>query len=250
MSKIITMVMPMAGLGSRFIKNKQSLPKPLIEIDGKPFFYWSTLGVVQAIPNIRLLFVVLAEHVRDFQIDSKIKEYFPQALVVSIPKVTAGAVDTVLMVQSLIPEGAVIVNDCDHAFYYPQLPLAIEELQRGVDGFLSNFKSSNPSFSFAHYDDLGRLINTAEKIVISNHAIAGIYGFRDMNLFIESAKKYSKNCQYLEFFISGIYNEIVLGGGCVIGFDIDSHITFGTPEEYQIALTRIVEFNELERRSQ
>lgn len=30
--------MPMAGAGSRFYKNGYTLPKPLIEIAGKPFF--------------------------------------------------------------------------------------------------------------------------------------------------------------------------------------------------------------------
>ena len=36
------LILPMAGRGSRFFENGFVCPKPLIEIAGKPFFYWAT----------------------------------------------------------------------------------------------------------------------------------------------------------------------------------------------------------------
>ena len=42
MKEKIHLIMPMAGAGSRFAKMGFELPKPLIEIQGKPFLYWST----------------------------------------------------------------------------------------------------------------------------------------------------------------------------------------------------------------
>lgn len=35
---MINLVIPMAGRGSRFSKQGYTLPKPLVELDGKPFF--------------------------------------------------------------------------------------------------------------------------------------------------------------------------------------------------------------------
>ena len=37
--------MPMGGAGSRFFKNGFVMPKPLIEIKGKPFLYWATRSI-------------------------------------------------------------------------------------------------------------------------------------------------------------------------------------------------------------
>ena len=43
MNTKIHYIMPMAGYGSRFKNMGYDVPKPLIEIYGKPFFYWSTM---------------------------------------------------------------------------------------------------------------------------------------------------------------------------------------------------------------
>ena len=63
----------MAGRGSRFFKNGFVCPKPLIEINGKPFFYWAARSVEKFVDCADLTFVVLEEHIRDFAIDEKIK---------------------------------------------------------------------------------------------------------------------------------------------------------------------------------
>ena len=40
MNTKIHYIMPMPGYGSRFKNMGYDVPKPLIEIYGKPFFYW------------------------------------------------------------------------------------------------------------------------------------------------------------------------------------------------------------------
>ena len=44
MSKL-HLILPMAGRGSRFFENGFICPKPLIEIAGKPFFYWAARSI-------------------------------------------------------------------------------------------------------------------------------------------------------------------------------------------------------------
>ena len=70
MSKL-HLILPMAGRGSRFFKNGFVCPKPLIEINGKPFFYWAARSVEKFVDCADLTFVVLEEHIRDFAIDEK-----------------------------------------------------------------------------------------------------------------------------------------------------------------------------------
>ena len=87
MSKL-HLILPMAGRGSRFFKNGFVCPKPLIEINGKPFFYWAARSVEKFVDCADLTFVVLEEHIRDFAIDEKIKAYWHAARIVALPEVT------------------------------------------------------------------------------------------------------------------------------------------------------------------
>ncbi len=64
-----------------------------------------------------LTFVVLEEHVRDFAIDTKIPAYWPDARIVALPEVTAGAAITALKGAEDLPDGEpLLFNDCDHLF--------------------------------------------------------------------------------------------------------------------------------------
>ena len=57
----------MGGGGTRFGNHGFNVPKPLIEIYGKPFFYWATQSLVKNIEIESLTFVVLKEHIeKDF----------------------------------------------------------------------------------------------------------------------------------------------------------------------------------------
>ena len=41
---------------------------------------------------------------------------------------------------------------------------------------------------------------------------------------------------FKEFFVSGVYNEMVKKNMCIDTFKTDLHISFGTPEEFDEAL--------------
>ena len=69
------LILPMAGRGSRFFENGFVCPKPLIEIHGKPFFYWAARSIEKFVDCADVTFVVLEEHIREFAIDQKIRAY-------------------------------------------------------------------------------------------------------------------------------------------------------------------------------
>ena len=246
MNNNICMLMPMAGRGSRFKDKGIVLPKPLIKISGKPFFYWSTLGVIREYPNAQLLYVVLREHVEKFAIDKEIKFFFPQAEVVILDGVTSGALETVIAASSHVnPDAILIVNDCDHAFSYSNLTNACKSLEEGCSGFLTHFNSNLSHFSYASYSKDGYLLRTVEKDVISNFAIAGVYGFKNLSELIRASQIYIVNCKYSELFMSGVYNELLSLGCKIQGFFVDYHISFGTPDEFNAAEARISELYRL-----
>ena len=228
--------MPMAGEGVRFLQAGFQVPKPLIQLNGKPFFYWATNSLAQ-LPNvIDVTFVVLQEHVDKFSIDEWIKKYFPQAKIVVQPEIWNGAVLTCMLgVTAIEDHHPIIFNDCDHAFGSRAFASFLQKGQAEVDGGLLTFKSNENKYSYVKYDADGKMIGTAEKIVVSDDAICGAYYFKSKAEFLKYAQRYLDHCPYQEFYLSGIYNEMCQDGKVIQCFETDFHLPFGVPEEYESA---------------
>jgi dTDP-glucose pyrophosphorylase len=230
----INLVMPMAGRGSRFAKQGIVEPKPLVELGGKPFFWWAVESLRRAATIDQIAFVVLEEHERDFDISRRIFEFYPNAKVIRIPEVTAGSAETGFIgIAAIEGDGPVAINDCDHAFLPGPLDATLERLGSGTSATLMSFRSSNPGFSYAQLDEDGNVIGTVEKQVVSPFAIAGCYLFQSAELYREQYKRYLSNCAYNELFISGMYNELLREGKKVDLHVLEAHFPFGTPEEYR-----------------
>jgi dTDP-glucose pyrophosphorylase len=232
----LALVMPMAGKGSRFQDHGLLIPKPLIELSGHPFFWWSVESVRRAIPVREIVFVVLADHVERFGIDTRIRAFYPAARIVSLPGVTSGAAESAAVgVESLATSGPFAVNDCDHAFLSLGMAPVAERLQGRTEGALLGFQARSPGYSYVQFDDQRRVIGTVEKRAVSDFAIAGCYLFADAHQFSERFAEYRRTCPYEELFLSGMYNTIVHAGGEVLFHELARHVAFGTPEEYERA---------------
>ncbi len=241
------LVMPMGGRGCRFFNDGFETPKPLIDLQGKPFFYWAARSVEKYVELADISFVVLREHVERFGIDAAIREYYPQARIVVIPDVLPGAVLTCMEgVKGLEDDGPVLFNDCDHMFlsrgFYD---FCGGDCCDGPDGALLTFASGEPRFSYVRFDEAGKVCGTVEKEVVSHSAICGAYYFKSSGLFLDCAEEYLHRCSYEEFFVSGVYNVMAERGLRLHCFDTDLHISFGTPEEYYEA-SRSAELKEVE----
>lgn len=236
--KKVHLIMPMAGKGSRFEKEGFNLPKPLIKIHGKPFFYWAVQSVLQSMCVNDITFVVLREHIDIFNIDEEIHRYYPTAYIEVIDEVLNGVVLTCFEGISHVEDDLpIIFNDCDHAFYSKSFEkfLCSDRIEN-FDGALVTFKADSSNFSYALCDESGNVIKTVEKEVISQDAICGCYYFKNANIFTDYATKYLEQCDYAEFFMSGVYNLMTSNLCKVCSLEVDYHIPFGTPIEYHKAL--------------
>src|SRR5436305_447912 len=84
----ITILMPMAGRGSRFAREGIiSLPKPLLPVCGIPMFRLALASLRWPIPDATLVCVVLEEHEDAFAIGDRLREADASARVISIPQV-------------------------------------------------------------------------------------------------------------------------------------------------------------------
>jgi len=242
----IHLIMPMGGSGSRFSERGFSLPKPLIPIQGHPFFYWATESVHRFIKLSSLTFVVLLDHIKQFDIDKVIYEYYPDAKLHVLERVLNGAVLTCLEgIKTIHDEKPVLFNDCDHIFKSREFYEFCEKQKfDDVDGILLYFRSIDPKFSFVELDETGNVLSTVEKEAVSDKAICGAYYFRNRALFEKATNVYLSEYSCKEFFISGVYNIMASQGANIRSFSVDMHLSFGTPEEYDLALKSEV-FDEL-----
>ncbi len=229
----INIVFPMAGAGTRFLKDGYDMPKPLIKMAGEPFFVWAVDSLLGHVKVGRMVFVVLKEHVEKYEIDKRIREYYPAAKIVQLDKVLPGALLTAMEgAKTIKNDNPVIFMDCDLLFTSEKMYDYYNTGAFGADGTLLTFKSDLDKYSYVKTDDNGYAKETAEKKVISDHAIAGAYGFSNAAEFLEAAKEYIKNCPYDEFYMSGIYNVLIKKGLSIKVFDVDEYESFGTPEEF------------------
>jgi dTDP-glucose pyrophosphorylase len=228
----LSLVMPMAGRGSRFTRRGRLTPKPLIEIAGRPAFVWAVESVRQAAEVGEMVFVVLDEHVRDHAIDAAILGRYPDARIVALPQVTSGAAETAAIgIAAMASAGPVAVNDCDHAFRPADLPALVAGIEAGAAGALVGFASDSLAYSYVALNGAGEVVRTAEKQVIGPYAIAGCYLFAGPTDFQRRFEAYRRQCPYPELFVSGLYDAMAQAGERVLFQPLARHVTFGTPEE-------------------
>jgi NDP-sugar pyrophosphorylase family protein len=222
----------MAGRGSRFARQGVAVPKPLVELAGKPFFWWAAESVRRQASVAESVFVVLEEHVAADGIDARIHAFYPDAQVVAIPEVTSGAAETAAIgLRALSGAGPVAINDSDHAFVSPELSEVAGRLGTELEAALLCFHSSSPAYSYVQRDDAGRVTGTVEKQVASPLAIAGCYLFASPAAFLSLYDDYRETCPYDELFVSGLYNRLAAENGRIGTVLARRHLSFGTPEE-------------------
>ena len=233
--------MPMAGEGSRFANAGWTTPKPLIELKGMPLFKRAISSVSDDDIKMKYSFIVRQEHIEKYGIDNGIKSFLPEANVFSVMKTTRGAVETCLIAESTIEdEDAVIVMDCDLEFRSKKFleiikSILSETAENANGGALVSFESQEPKYSYAQLDENGLVRRTAEKEVISNHALCGAYFFSTGRRFKEIAHQLLNEPEFKkpEYYVSLLYNYMLTNGEKVQLAPMEEYYSYGTPEELQ-----------------
>lgn len=232
-------IMPMAGEGSRFLKEGWTTPKPLIPLKGKCLFERAVDSVADVDAPVKLSFIVRQEHIDNQHIDTLLKEVWPTANIFAVQQTTRGAVETCLKAESAIAEeDAILIMDCDLEFksmglvhfISSILEMPVSEVNGGA---LVSFESEDPRYSYAQVDADNRVLRTAEKEVISNHALCGAYFFSTSRDFLSAAHRLLNEPVFTqpEFYVSLLYNYLLHDNQVVRLFPMEEYYSYGTPEE-------------------
>ena len=234
-------LVPMAGLGSRFIKEGFKVPKQIINIKDKHLIDIS-LDCLNY-KDCNLIFVLRDEHVYNHHMDELlIKKFGADISIVVLDQLTDGSVCSCLFAESLIDNDApLVIHTLDIEFRPVFDPHVIETLD--ADGLILTFKSNSTNYSYAQLDKDGNVTKTAEKKAISPNACVGIYGFKKGSDFCKYAREMierdlrTKN----EFYISPLYNVLIEDGKKIITESVDKMHIFGTPDEYHFYKNNVVQ---------
>jgi NDP-sugar pyrophosphorylase family protein len=222
----MTIVIPMAGEGQRFKDAGYELPKPLIDVCGKPM-------IERVLENLnmdgRYIFFTRKEHEEKFGLSTLLKKIAPDCLILESNKKTEGAAQSVYNAINHfhINEDLFIANS-DQLIYgdFPKIG----------DGTLYTFQAldRNPKWSYCDAHQ-GVVYGVAEKRAISDIANTGAYWFKNLKYY--NVAYHSMVNQDIrvngEFYVAPVYNELIKAKFDIRHSHVNKMIGLGTPEDLE-----------------
>ncbi|WP_303814448.1 glycosyltransferase family 2 protein [Selenomonas ruminantium] len=229
---MLNIVIPMAGRGKRFADAGYVLPKPLIDVKGKPMIQVVTENI-RPTQEHQFIYICQSDHIKKYDLDTKLREMSSNCIIVSIDHVTEGAACTVLLAEEYINNNnaLMIANSDQYVDVDINEYLAVKE---DSDGLIMCMPADDPKWSFIKYDENGYVTMVREKEVISSEATVGIYNYKYGRDFVNYAKlMISKDVRVNgEFYVAPVYNEMIADGKKIIYKDIGENMHgLGTPED-------------------
>ncbi len=241
-------VIPMAGLGERFIEVGYSVPKPLIPVDGKPMIE----HVVNLFsPRDDFVFVCNDEHSKITAMRQTLTRIAPDSSIISIPYVRKGPVWSILEAlkkeEFLSDHEPVIVNYCDFGLVWSYSDFLQTMKTSDCDGCIPSYKGFHPHqlghdyYGYLKLDQHNRLVEIREKKPytsnkMNEYTAAGMYYFKKGSLLKKyGAELLDRGLAHTngEYYVSLIYNLMVRDGLTTTVYGLPYFLQWGTPRDLQ-----------------
>ena len=241
-----SLIIPMAGMGSRFAKDGYTLPKPLIPISGKPM----ALQAINSLPKSKYQSFILRSDMQGLiQIESSLSQQFPNGIITEVPKLTKGqACSALIGLEALEKAGftdssPITFGACDNGILFDQANFIelivnpkIDVIVWGTRGHTNAIR--NPEmFGWIDANEDGNINNISVKIPLASPKtdpiVIGTFTFKsiaDAKKVINSLIK--RNGQINgEFYLDSSINDAISAGMNCHLFEIEKFISWGTPND-------------------
>ena len=231
---MLNIVIPMAGRGSRFAKAGYELPKPLIDVNGRPMIEVVTKNIAPKCEH-RFIYICQQEHLKTYALAEKLEKISPNCAIVTVDHITEGAACTVLLAEKYIDNDDPMMIANSDQFVDTDINEYLSAMGDS-DGLIMTMPADDPKWSFIKYDENGYVTMVREKEVISNEATVGIYNYAKGSDFVKYAKQMiRKNIRVNnEFYVAPVYNEMIEDGKKIVFKDVGEKMHgLGTPEDLE-----------------
>jgi choline kinase len=178
-------IVPLAGPD---VWSETSGLRPLFEVDGRPLIdlALTTRAWADKLAGEDYVFVLRETEGRE-RLAAHLASGFPGCRFVTLSHLTGGALFSVLAAMALVaPQEAVIVDLADILFSDGPADPAALFADGTLGAIVPVFASQESCYSYLRMED-GRVVEAREKVVISENASAGVYMFRDIEVFLQAA---------------------------------------------------------------
>lgn len=235
-------VIPMAGVGTRYKEAGFKEIKPLIKVNGKPMIEY----VLKLFPwEKNFVFICNEQHLKTTSLSKILHRLKPTAKIVAIKPHKLGPVETVLRALDSIDDSQpTIINYCDFFmdWSYDQFKRLVKQTK--IDGAIICYKGFHPHllhdglYAGVKTDKANNFLETREKFSYTANKMeswqsAGCYYFRTGAI----AKKYLREVKQQklitnnEYYIPWAYNLMKKDGLKIIVYPCEQFCQWGTPED-------------------
>jgi beta-phosphoglucomutase-like phosphatase (HAD superfamily)/dTDP-glucose pyrophosphorylase len=215
----IQVVVPMAGLGTRFASDPKyaGTPKPLLPVHGFPM-------IELVVRNLNIdgtfVFVLLREHAEQHPaIVQALRDATRGGCeIVYVEKTTEGPASTVLLCEKVLDRDIpLLVANCDQYVEWNSNEFLYKA--KSMDGCIQTFykdpREKDAKWSYVRLDDdQAWVTELREKQVISDKATTGIYYWKRAGDFVDLAKEMIAADERVngEFYVGPVYNYAIRKG--------------------------------------
>ena len=244
--KNTTLILPMAGKGSRFSEVGYNLPKPFLPVNNSVM----VVEAVKCLPETtEKIFICLKEHFESYDVEGVLSNHFNNVRIHKINNVTEGqAVTCELGINkfNVDLENPILISACDNGIFYDIKKIQSYFEDESIDIIVWSFRNNqtskiNPnSYAWLEVDenDFIKYVSCKKFIYedpLKTHAIIGTMFFRKGKFFISGLSK-NKEKEIRtngEFYVDDVLNRNIENGLKVKVFEVDNYICWGTPDDYK-----------------
>jgi NDP-sugar pyrophosphorylase family protein len=241
---MIQLVIPMSGIGRRFVEAGYNVPKPLIEVDGIP--------IIEHIANLfgrpdDIIFICNEVHIRETNVIEILKRISPNCKIYEVSNQNRkGPVDAVRQIfDKLDDDKETIISYCDYGTHWDYEGFLKMCKETDSDGSIACYTSFHPhmlgSDNYAFVKMNGdKAIKIQEKKPFTDNKMSelasnGTYYFKSGKIVKKYFKELIDRGETLngEYYVSLVYNLLIEDGLKVTTYLIDNMLQWGTPYDLE-----------------